>query len=199
VLAIDPVTVGIAFASLTKDILLFMLMVIPGVILLVNRAPVAFPDKLKHVVVPIVMSYYFLLYGAVDSLPALFRESLLPPTIQGPAAVGGLLLSLLGYSVAAWALSYLGRSFAILVSVRKIVSGGPYAYVRHPIYLGYAIELCGLLLANCSIAILVLGAGFAGFLVCRARIEEEMLCQADEGYRQNVKRTGFLLPRFSRA
>lgn len=195
--AAEPMVQSIAAAALTRDLLMILLMVFTGTMLLFSRAPVRPPDRLKHVIVPLAMSYYFFLYGLADRLPAVLRESLLPVSWQMPAAVAGLLVSLLGYAVAIWALLHLGRSFAMLVSVRKVVSSGPYAYVRHPIYLGYAIELCGLLLANCSPAMFLLGAGFAGFLVWRARIEEEKLCAADEGYRQAVARTGFLLPRFS--
>lgn len=189
---------GIAMAALAKDLLLFLLMVFTGVTLLFSRAPVTLPDRLKHIIVPIAMSYYFFLYGLVDCLPAPLRESLLPPGWQMPAAITGMALSVLGYAVSIWALVHLGRSFAMLVSVRKVVATGPYAYVRHPIYLGYAIDLCGLLLTSFSPAMLLLGAGFAAFLVIRARLEEEMLSAADEGYRQSVARTGFLLPRLFR-
>ena len=194
---VDPASQNMAFAALARNVLMFLLMAFTGVTLLFSRTPIAIPDKLNEVTVPIATSYYFLLYGIVDRLPAAFRESLLPIGFQGKSAAGGLILSLIGYSVAIWALCYLGRSFAILVSVRKVVSSGPYAFVRHPIYLGYAIELCGLLLANCSVAMLLLGAGFGMLLVVRARIEEEKLCEADEGYRRYINRTGFLLPRFS--
>ena len=193
----EPMVQSIAVAAMTGDLLLFLLMAFTGGMLLLSRAPVVPPDRLKHVIVPLAMSYYFFLYGLVDRLPAPLRESLLPPGWRMPAAVAGLLVSLLGYAIAIWALLHLGRSFAMLVSVRRVVSSGPYAYVRHPIYLGYAIDLCGLLFARCSPAMLVLGAGFAGFLTWRARLEEEKLCAADEGYRQRVARTGFLLPRFS--
>ena len=191
-----PLSLSIASAALTKDILIFLLMAFTAVTLVISRAPVALPDKLKHVLIPIVMSYYFVLYGAIDRFPVALRQSLIPPEFQNPAAVVALILSVIGYSIAIWSLFHLGRSFAILVSVRTVVTSGPYAYVRHPIYLGYAIELCALLLANSSIAMLILGAGFAVFLVSRARIEEEKLCEVDEGYRQYVNRTGFLLPRF---
>ena len=193
----EPMMSSIALAALTKDLLLFLLMAFTGVTLLFSRAPVTLPDRLKHIIVPFAMSYYFFLYGVVDRLPAPLRESLLPPGWQMPAAVSGLLLSVLGYAVSIWALVHLGRSFAMLVSVRRVVATGPYAYVRHPIYLGYAIDLCGLLLASFSPAMLFLGAGFVAFLVVRARLEEEMLCAADAGYRESVARTGFLLPRLS--
>ena len=195
--AAEPLVQSLAAAVLTRDLLMFLLFVFTGGMLLLSRTPVRPPDRLKHVIVPIAMSYYFFLYGLVDQMPAVLRESLLPVNWLRSAAVAGLLVSLCGYGIAIWALRHLGRSFAMLVSVRRVVSSGPYAYVRHPIYLGYAIELCGLLLASCSPAMLLLGAGFAGFLVWRARIEEEALCAADEEYRQRVARTGFLLPRFS--
>ncbi len=195
--AAEPLVQSVAAAAMTGDLLLFLLMAFTGGMLLVSRAPVIPPDRLKHVIVPIAMSYYFFLYGLTDRLPAPLRENLLPPSWQMPAAVAGLLVSLVGYAVAIWALLHLGRSFAMLVSVRKVISSGPYAYVRHPIYLGYAIDLCGLLLAKCAPGMLLLGAGFIGFLVWRARIEEETLCAADEGYRQRLAGTGFLLPRFS--
>ena len=193
----DASSQSIAMAALTKDLLLILLMLFTGVTLLFSRAPVTLPDRLKHLIVPVAMSYYFFLYGMVDRLPAPLRESLLPPGWLVPAAVGGLLLSLLGYAVSIWALVHLGRSFAVFVSVRKVVATGPYAYVRHPIYLGYAIDLCGLLLTSFSPAMLILGAGFVAFLVIRARLEEEMLSAADAGYRESVTRTGFLLPRLS--
>ena len=193
----EPMLASVAAAAAAKDLLLFLLMVFTGATLLFSRAPVTLPDRLKHLLVPVAMSYYFFLYGMVDRLPEPLRQSLLPPAWQIPAAVGGLLLSLLGYAISIWALIHLGRSFAMLVSVRKVVSTGPYAYVRHPIYLGYVIDLCGLLLTNFSPAMLLLGAGFIAFLIVRARLEEEMLSATDAGYRENVARTGFLLPRFS--
>lgn len=196
---IHPLSLSIASAALIKDVLILCLMAFTAVTLVISRAPVVLPDKLKHILIPLVTSYYFVLYGAIDRFPAPLRQNLLPPAWQTPAAVTALILSLVGYSISIWALFHIGRSFAVLVSVRKVVSSGPYAYMRHPIYLGYAIELCGLLLANSSLGMLILGVGFAVFLVSRARIEEEKLCEADEGYREYVSRTGFLLPRFSRS
>lgn len=194
--AADPMAQGIVVA-LTRDLLRFLLTAFSGGMLLFSRAPRTPPDRLKHVTVPLAMSFYFPLYALVEHLPAELRESLIPPEWQTAAAMAGLLVSLLGYLVAIWALIHLGRSFAMLVAVRTVVSSGPYAYVRHPIYSGYVLELGGLLLASCSPGMLLFGVGFAGILVCRARIEEEALCAADAGYRETLARTGFLLPRFS--
>ncbi len=197
---LPPVTASpsnLAFAALTKDLLLLLLMVSTGVALLFNRPPIRPPSRFKHVVIPVAMSYYFVLYGVIDRLPFSLGANLIPPPLQGLAAGAGLGLSALGYLLAIWALRHLGRSFAILVSVRKVVSSGPYAYVRHPIYLGYLLDLGGLQLASGSIAMLVLGAGFGLFLIVRARLEEEMLCATDASYRESTHRRGFLFPRLA--
>ena len=190
------------YASLTRDVLLFIqnvllffLISLYGVMLLLSRPATVLPTKLNHILVPVAMSYYFILYGILGHLPPALTENLLPPALQLPCSLAGVILSLLGYSIAFWAILYLRRSFAIFVSVRQIVSKGPYAYMRHPMYLGYLFNSCGIALVGCSIAILILNLGFVLLLVCRARMEEEKLCEASASYRQYSNSAGFLFPR----
>src|SRR5438874_779386 len=76
-----------AFALLKKDALHMLLMLCTAVALLFIRPPVAVPDRLEQVLIPIAMSYYFFLYGLVDHLPAALRMNLFPPGIQGAAAL----------------------------------------------------------------------------------------------------------------
>jgi protein-S-isoprenylcysteine O-methyltransferase Ste14 len=185
----------VEFALLVRDVLLMLLMLFTAVALFFSRPPVAGPDRLEQVLIPIAMSYYFFLYGLVDYMPASLRVNLLPQGIQGVVALVGFIVSIAGYAFAIWALCHLGRSFALLVAVRKVVSSGPYARVRHPIYLGYLVDLCGLQLASGSLGMLLLGAGFVLLLVIRARLEEQKLAGADDAYRQYIARTGFLFPR----
>jgi protein-S-isoprenylcysteine O-methyltransferase Ste14 len=187
---------GLHFADMTKQVLLFALMAFTGITLLFNRPPASLPDKLKHVIVPLAVSYYVVLYGSVDYWPAWLRVSLMPAAWRYRSAVLGLGLSIIGYSIAIWALVYLRRSFALFVSVREVVVKGPYRYVRHPMYLGYLLDLAGLLLTTCSAGMILLGAGFVVLMVCRARLEEEKLGETSPLYQQYFARTGFLFPRF---
>lgn len=184
------------YAGLTKDFLVFVLMVFTGVTLLFSRRPTSLPDRLTHIVVPLAMSYYFFLYDQVDRLPAALNRNLLPETWTIPCDFVALACSVLGYGVAIWGLSYLRRSFALMVAVRKVVDGGPYAFVRHPMYCGYILDQCGLVLASRSVAMLGLAIGFVLLLFWRARMEEAKLSQTSAEYRRYMQRTGFLLPKF---
>ena len=49
-----------------------------------------------------------------------------------PAAAAGVVFSVFGVVFSFNAILWLGRSLGIVVSVREIVLGGPYRYVRHP-------------------------------------------------------------------
>jgi len=100
--------------------------------------------------------------------------------------------------VALWGLLYLRRSFALFVAVREVVSGGPYTWVRHPMYLGYLLEVTGLVLSSLSLGMLILGFGFVLLMVIRARLEEQRLLEACPAYRDYMSRTGFIIPHFPR-
>lgn len=178
-----------------RQFLLLTIVVFYGSMLLLSHAPTVLPGKLKHVLLPLAMSFYFVLYTTVDNYPLLLRQNVMPQDWQLPLGVAGALLSIGGYSLALWAVSYLRRAFGLFVSVRRVVLGGPYVYVRHPIYAGYFLNTLGLLAANGSLAMLVLCTGFMVLTVYRARLEEEKLGEASEEYALYRQKTGFLFPR----
>ena len=73
-----------------------------------------------------------------------------------------------------------------------VVVGGPYAFVRHPIYGGYLVTHAAFLLAHPRPwnALIVLAADTA--LVVRALIEERVL-SADADYQSYCRRVGWHL------
>ena len=184
------------YASFAKNALLFALMIFTGGTLLLNRKPSVLPDKLKHVVVPVAASYYFAFYSLVDKMAGPWRENFAPPAWRPTLILTGVICSVVGYAVSLWAICYLRRSFAVLVAVRRVVMGGPYRYVRHPMYLGYLLDTVGLLLVTCSRAMCLLAAGFVLLMVIRARMEEESLASASAEYKRHYWRTGLFFPRW---
>lgn len=88
------------------------------------------------------------------------------------------ILATAGLAYSVWGLAYLRRSFSIIPEARRLVTGGPYALSRHPVYLGEIVTAIGVNMAT---------AGFLGalaivyFVSCellRIRWEERVLAQA---------------------
>ncbi len=80
-------------------------------------------------------------------LPLAYRPE---PAGSSLAAQAGTVLQVLGVSLAALAILYLGRSFGIVAANRGLKTGGPYRLVRHPIYAAHLLSGLGFLVANAS-------------------------------------------------
>jgi protein-S-isoprenylcysteine O-methyltransferase Ste14 len=183
------------FAVTVKHLLLFTFALFVGVGLLLNRAPVRQPERLRDIVVPILGTFFQFTFRLTGAAPAALTQSLIPAAFRNAAAVAAVVVSLVGYGIAAWAVLSLGRSFSLLVAVRTVVHGGAYRRVRHPMYLGYLLLFAGLLLAAPSVLSLALSTMYLVLTVYRARLEEEALGRHSAAYRDYAARTGFLLPR----
>lgn len=112
----------------------------------------------------------------------------------------GLALFLLGV-ILRWAAIYqLGRYFTVNVAIaedHKLITSGPYRYVRHPSYSGSFLMFLGYGLCTLnffSLAALLVPIGLA--FLWRIRVEEAALRAAfGDSYRDYCRRTGRLFPR----
>jgi protein-S-isoprenylcysteine O-methyltransferase Ste14 len=106
----------------------------------------------------------------------------------------GLALTAVGFALAFWARYILGRNWSGVVSIsenHELVSSGPYAYVRNPIYSGILLAILGTAVGFGRLS------GFIAFLLSaisflhKSRIEEGFLMQEFGEkfnlYRQRVK------------
>ena len=137
--------------------------------------------------------------GVVDRSPrarVLTTVSLIGPMLVGPSAAAALapelatvLLGAAGLSVVIGGKLSLGRSFGLMPANRGIVSSGLYRLVRHPIYMGYLITHVGFLLANATIANVLIFFAADITLMMRAVYEERVLARDAEyrDYQQKVR------------
>jgi protein-S-isoprenylcysteine O-methyltransferase Ste14 len=88
----------------------------------------------------------------------------------------------------------LGRSISILPQARRLVTWGPYALVRHPLYLGEIVATVGVALQYLSAwALLLLGLQCV-FQLQRMKNEERVLFQVFPEYGDYMTRTARLVP-----
>jgi protein-S-isoprenylcysteine O-methyltransferase Ste14 len=119
----------------------------------------------------------------------------LPPQPTGLAlSVLSVLLMVGGLGFSVYAVIHLGRSFSIMAEARGLVVDGPYARIRHPLYLGEAVATLGLTLQFLSaFALLILSLQLA-FQIIRMRNEESVLGEMFPEYGDYKMRTARLVP-----
>jgi protein-S-isoprenylcysteine O-methyltransferase Ste14 len=116
------------------------------------------------------------------------------PVTQPDAGVLALVLTLAGTLLAFWSAWYLGTSFSLLPQARRLVTTGPYRFVRHPIYLGGLLITVAEVWLRFSPLVLALNLLFVGAQVVRLRYEEAVLERAFPEYREYRARTSALIP-----
>ena len=128
------------------------------------------------------------------------------PELLFPDAVRwvGLALVVAGIGFSIWSARTLGRHFDMEVEVHEghqVVDQGPFAIVRHPVYLGLAVHLIGTCLATGN-GMLIAGTLLGAFpaLYVRAAAEERLLRAAlGPAYDAYARRVPMLIPlRFGR-
>jgi protein-S-isoprenylcysteine O-methyltransferase Ste14 len=119
-----------------------------------------------------------------------------PPLPMG-VHLTGLALSLLGFAFASWAMIE-NAYFACTVRIQDerghtVCSSGPYQYVRHPGYTGWALGLLTTPLLLGSLWALVPGGLAVCLLVIRSALEDRMLQEELDGYKLYTQRVRYRL------
>jgi protein-S-isoprenylcysteine O-methyltransferase Ste14 len=84
-------------------------------------------------------------------------------------------LLLAGTAWAVWSLRSLGRNLSVIAQVRDVADGGPYRWVRHPLYAGEIVSTLGLAIAAHSLAAIAVWLVICALQAYRAVREEQLL------------------------
>jgi len=125
-----------------------------------------------------------------------FDDRFVPAVVE--VGVAGWVLTVIGMLFSIWARVSLGRNWSgrvVLKQGQELVSTGPYALVRHPIYTGLLVALAGSALYDGRWRALLGLAFFAIGFWLKARSEEDLLeGEFGEEYRSYRARTPMLIP-----
>lgn len=110
----------------------------------------------------------------------------------------GLALTLVGFTFMNWAILALGKQFSLDVTVQenhRLITKGPYLYIRHPRYLGIILFLFGIAMVFRSWIALVLAALSVAVLIWRIHDEEKLMHEEfSTEWRQYAQKSWRLLP-----
>jgi protein-S-isoprenylcysteine O-methyltransferase Ste14 len=111
----------------------------------------------------------------------------------------GAALTAAGLAFALWARIFIGRNWSSAVSVKvghELIRGGPYRFVRHPIYTGLLLAMLGTGIVRAKVfAVIAFLSLVAGFCI-KLRIEERFMRRTfGQQYEDYSKTTGALVPR----
>jgi protein-S-isoprenylcysteine O-methyltransferase Ste14 len=136
-------------------------------------------------------------------VPALYVATGIPRAADYPAHVWSVVVGALLYAAAMWVFrrthKALGRNWSITLEIREkheLVSGGPYAFIRHPMYTSFLLMGLGqaFLLSNWVVGLAGL-LGFAILFFLRVDKEERMMLELfGPEYRAYMDRTKRIIP-----
>ncbi len=114
----------------------------------------------------------------------------------------GIGMALAGFILLQWAQNTLGRNWSDtprMMKEQRLVTSGPYQWIRHPIYAAFILILSSTLFISANWLIGLTWAGMAVLeILSRIRFEESIVLEyfGDE-YREYIKKTGTCLPRLN--
>ena len=138
--------------------------------------------------------------AAIAGTAAPFAIPLVSPGLVDAVVRETVSATVLGIGLVAmlWALGALGTNISVVPQAREVVSHGPYAVVRHPLYTAELVNVVGLCLAYRGPGPWAVLVALVTFQAIRARREEALLARELPGYVQYQARTPMLVPSFRR-
>jgi protein-S-isoprenylcysteine O-methyltransferase Ste14 len=174
----------LGLAQLVSRVCLFSFFTLIAWLTLVRARPLAQAEGLQPRLSALLGCY--LLYAFAFLTPN--------PNIGAAFHIVSAVLLLIGNVLAVMILLRLGRSFSIMAEARRLVTDGPYAIVRHPLYLAELIATIGAFIQFASPPAALLVVAQLGFQVLRMRNEERVLLGSFPDYAAYKERTARLIP-----
>lgn len=111
----------------------------------------------------------------------------------------GIFISIIGFSLTVWSRINLGKNWGMPMSVKEkpnLITSGPYAIIRHPIYTGIIFAMVGTTLATTIYWLIPLVFTMIYFIISSIIEEKDLLKQFPSEYKKYLKKTKSFIPYF---
>jgi protein-S-isoprenylcysteine O-methyltransferase Ste14 len=183
----QPVTVLAVLSEPLPAALYLLFCAIPVFIYVGRPAPRARDGRMLPRAAGLAGTVMLLVVGALPQGAALYA----PPLWLGGVST---VVSVMAFTLAVYGLLYLRRSLSIIPEARRLVTGGPYRVVRHPLYAAEILAACAFVLVNPGALPVAVLAPFIATQLLRARFEERLLTHTYPRYRDYARGTRRLIP-----
>jgi protein-S-isoprenylcysteine O-methyltransferase Ste14 len=117
--------------------------------------------------------------------------------ISLPLQIAALVIVVLGYALIVWATAA-NAFFSLIVRIQQerghtVAAGGPYRFVRHPAYVGGIVIYLATPVMLGSLWALIPGGLSAVLMIVRTALEDKMLLNELDGYREYAGRVRYRL------
>jgi protein-S-isoprenylcysteine O-methyltransferase Ste14 len=145
-----------------------------------------------------VLIYIFL--SLTEMIPQEITAIMIAIPLVNYLQTTGIILTGLGYFLFVWSIIIRGRYATswIMASGHKLVTAGPYRYIRHPSYLSYMLLFVGLPLTVPNPIMLVPLVGIYGYYKVTFREETLLTERFGEEFTKYQERTGRFMPGLTR-
>ncbi|MFI5313448.1 MAG: methyltransferase family protein [Candidatus Dormibacteria bacterium] len=183
----NPVTASSVLSSPLPAALYLLFCAIPVFIYIGRPAPRARDGRMLPRVAGLAGTVMLLVVGVLPWGAALYSP---PSWLAGVSTT----ISVIAFSLAVVGLLCLRRSLSIIPEVRRLVTGGPYRLVRHPLYAAEILAAGAFVMVNPGVLPVVVLAPFIATQLLRARFEERLLTEAYPEYAAYASHTHRLIP-----
>jgi protein-S-isoprenylcysteine O-methyltransferase Ste14 len=151
--------------------------------------------RVSPLVIFFALTVMLTLIVRATGLNRLIHYQLLPNTIIVQTI--GLLLCAAGIAFAIWARIHLGINWGMPMAIKDqpdLVTTGPYAFIRHPIYTGISLAMLSSMF-TADISRVIWFVVFTGYFIYSAKQEEKRMLLLFPGeYPGYMKRTKMFIP-----
>jgi len=176
---------NVDFIRVTSKGLVLAFNILVAWLILIRSQPVAKARGWQPRISAITGSNLFYL-----GMPFIASRTDLPPWLYAASGV----LIIVGGIATIYSLSYLGRSFSIMAQARRLVTDGPYRFVRHPLYAAEFIGYLGVFIQYSSWISAAFLVAQCCFQICRMFNEEAVLQATFPEYAVYTTRRARVIP-----